>query len=129
VADSGSQYSWIEHLSDQSLRLCVNLDLYPLEVLFRVCYWFTDRCYLFLSSEHSSSVTVHFAKKTIEADLSTIAGEFSNELINQRVRFDIAAETRSIRDLIVAQAFTEADLLDRAETNADYHHDPRGIAE
>lgn len=130
MANSELQLSWIERQSDQSLQLIVNLDLYPLEALFRVCYWFTDRCYLFLDRpEHSSSVTVHFAKKTSETDLSTIAGEFSNELINQRCRFDIAEETRAIRELIVAQAFTEADLLDRAEANADYHQDPRGIAE
>ena len=52
----------------------------------------------------------------------------SNELINQRIRLDIAAETKSIRELIVAQAFAEADLLDRSRSEGDYHDDPRGIA-
>lgn len=123
------QLSWTHSLSEEALEICVNLSVYPLDALFRVCYWFTDRCYLFLTcDEQQLNVTVHIAKKTSEMDLRTIAGEFSNALINQRVRHDVAEETRAIRELIVAQAFAEADLLDRSDSGADYRCDPRGIA-
>jgi His-Xaa-Ser system protein HxsD len=124
-----SQLSWILYVTEDRLDICVNLSLYPLAALFRVCYWFTDRCYLFLTcNEDHSVVTVHFAPKTPANDLAIVAGEFSNELINQKVRLDVAAETQPIRELIVAQAFAEADLLDRSESAADYNEDPKGIA-
>lgn len=129
--------SWVQNVSDEHLAIRVNLDIYPLNALFRVCYLFTDRCYLFLSEDElpseqmatmTNTVRVRFAKKAADCDLYTIAGEFSNELINQKVRFDIAAETGLIREMIVTQAFTEADLADRSHSGADYRDDPRGIS-
>jgi His-Xaa-Ser system protein HxsD len=129
VDTSSPQLSWTQNVREDGLDISVNLSVYPLDALFRVCYWFTDRCYLFLTCDESHSVvTVHFAKKTPDTDLAVTAGEFSNELINQKVRRDVADETRGIRELIVAQAFAEADLLDRSESGADYHLDPRGIS-
>jgi His-Xaa-Ser system protein HxsD len=124
-----SEFPWVKNLADETLQICVNLDLYPPEALFRVCYSFTDRCYLFLDHEEAPAIVkVHFAKRATGCDPAIIAGEFSNELINQKVRLDIAAETRPIRELIVAQAFAEADLLDRSDMEADYRDDPRGIS-
>ena len=121
--------SWVEELSDDTLSIFVDTRVYPLKVLFRTCYLFTDRCYLFLEPhEGSAAVKVEFARKSHNADLRWIAGEFGNELINQKVREDIAAETRPIRELIVAQAFAEADLLDRSASESDYKDDPKGIA-
>lgn len=121
--------SWVRDVSDDSLVMAVDGDLYSREALFRVCYLFTDRCYLFLSQEEGSPVIhVRFTRKSPETDLSRLAGEFSNELINQKVRLDVAAETKAIRELIVAQAFAEADLFGGGESEADYLNDPKGIS-
>lgn len=126
---AATPFTWIKALSEESLSICVDLNVYPLEVLFRVCYGFTGKCYLFLSpAKWHSAVNVDFARKTSDCDLSLIAAEFSNELINQKVRLDIAVETRPIRELIVAQAFAEADFIDHSVSEADYREDPRGIA-
>jgi len=73
-------------------------------------------------------VTVHLTGKTPESDLTLIAGEFSVALIDERVRRDIAAETMSIRELIVAQAFAEADIIDRSGSEGSYIDDPKGVA-
>lgn len=123
------QLSWVQDVSDDGLVVAVNGDLYSREALFRVCYLFTDRCYLFLSQEDGSSIIhVRFTRKSLETDLSRLAGEFSNELINQKVRLDVAAETKAVRELIVAQAFAEADLLGGGDSEADYVNDPRGVS-
>src|SRR5262249_13832382 len=120
---------WVRTTDKSTACIQIQLKVYPLEVLFRVCYAFTDRCYLFLQSdEDDTNVEIWFTRKETGDDLRVVVGDFSNELINQRVRLDIAEETRGIRELIVAQAFAEADLLDRADSLADYHDDPRGIA-
>lgn len=120
---------WLSESSDGEITICVDLRIYTQAALFRVCYLFTDRCYLFLEpNETLSVVSVHLSGKSLSGDLAGIAGEFANELINQRVREDIARETGPIRELIVAQAFAEADLLDRTDSEASYLDDPRGIA-
>jgi len=126
---NSERISWLQEVTDDGLSVFVDTTVYSLEALFRVCYAFTDRCYLFLQQEEGSSVIkVMFTRKTQDCDLPTLVGEFSNELINQRVRLQIAAETRAIRELIVAQAFAEADLLDRSLSEASYVDDPKGIA-
>ena len=120
--------TWIQESSESTLSIFVDTKIYSLEVLFRTCYAFTDRCYLFLEpSDDPQIIAVRFASKGSDSALSITAAEFSNELVNQRVRLDIANETRSIRELIVAQAFAEADLLDRSDSEAGYVDDPRGI--
>ncbi|HEX8148483.1 MAG TPA: His-Xaa-Ser system protein HxsD [Pyrinomonadaceae bacterium] len=126
---SSPQLSWVQAVADDSLVVAVNSDLYSREALFRVCYLFTDRCYLFLVQEENAPVIeVRFTRKSPDTDLSEMAGEFSNELINQKVRLDVAAETKAIRELIVAQAFAEADLLNGGDSEAGYLDDPKGIA-
>jgi His-Xaa-Ser system protein HxsD len=124
------QLPWLKkEVSGESISLRVDLRVYPLQALFATCYVFTDRCYLHLVPEEDMSViVVQLARKLAECDLAAIAGEFSNELINQRVRNDVAAATKAVRDLIVAQAFAEADLLEGSCVNADYNDDPKGIA-
>lgn len=120
--------TWIHESSEGTLSIFVDTKIYSLEVLFRTCYAFTDRSYLFLEpSDDPQIIAVRFASKSSDSALSITAAEFSNELVNQRVRLDIANETRSIRELIVAQAFAEADLLDRSDSEASYVDDPRGI--
>jgi len=126
---SSEKIPWLQEVTDEGLSVRVDTGVYSLEALYRVCYAFTDRCYLFLRPEEGSSVVkVMFTRKTADCDLPMLAGEFSNELINQKVRLQIASETRAMRELIVAQAFAEDDLLDRSLSEAGYAGDPKGIA-
>jgi His-Xaa-Ser system protein HxsD len=93
------------HLLPDGIAYRVDTSLYSREVLFRACYQFTDRCYLFLHGDEGDAVTVDFRGRSPTADLAAVLGDFANELINQKVREDIARETRVVRELIVAKAF------------------------
>jgi len=48
MPDTSARMAWIKHVSDNSVTFEVDTAIYSLEALFRVCYAFTDRCYLFL---------------------------------------------------------------------------------
>src|ERR1700674_4405855 len=99
---------WIEQEDTKHPCIRVDPELYPLPALYKACYSFTDRCYLFLIRESESpNIMVYFAGKSPDTDLRRIVGEFCNELIDQQVRCTIAKETQTIRELIVAQAFAE----------------------
>src|SRR5438105_5569162 len=90
-----------------TLRVELNLDLYPLSVIFKACYLFTDRTFVYLCPASPNRVHVYLKAKLNDHDLRALAGDFLNELVNQRLRFDIATETGKIRELLVAQAFAE----------------------
>jgi His-Xaa-Ser system protein HxsD len=89
-----------------------NTALYSTEAVFRACYQYTDRCFLFLQPTHDG-ILVEFRKRHPSSDLNEMVGSFANELINQRVRADIARETAPIRELIVTQAFAGADFREQ----------------
>ncbi len=111
--------------------IAIELDtsLYGLDAIFRAAYRFTDRCYIFLARvpEASTLVVVTLMAKQPAADLRPLVGELCNELIDQQIRLALAREAGPLRDLIVAQAFAEGNLLDEQRDVGDFESDPLGI--
>ncbi len=98
--------------SNSKITLVVSEDVYSREALLRTCYWFTDRCYLFIT-KGLGDFTVHIsAKAGSEESLSAVEGEFQNSLLDFQLRHDIERETGKIRELLVAKAVAEAGTLD-----------------
>jgi His-Xaa-Ser system protein HxsD len=104
----------------------VDLAIYPLETVLRACHRFTARYYI-TPRVNGGSVIVAFSARDGGAVSDNLRGELANELLDAELRALIAAETKTIRELIVAQAFCEADLLDRRDVESDEWADPRGI--
>jgi len=111
-----------------ALSITIDLTVHPLDVVLRTCHTFTARCYVSAHRDGDTTLIVDFAPREENAPLGGLAGEFSNALLDHHLRALIAEETRPIRELLVAQAFCEADLLDRRDSESDEHADPRGIA-
>jgi His-Xaa-Ser system protein HxsD len=119
---------WAEVASDGCLAVTIDLGVYPLDAVSRCVYEFTDRAFVFLTlSQNETQAVARFKAREPSDDLTSTIGEFSNRLLDHKLRLQIASETRAIRELIVAQAFVEADLLDREESNASFDSDPRKI--
>ena len=102
--------------------------VYSKSSVFRACYKFTDRAYVFLSrpDDDPNSIVVSITSKQIACDPRQIIQEFSNELIDQGTREILEEEFGPIRNLIVAQAFSEGNLLERISP-AKIDDEPRGI--
>jgi His-Xaa-Ser system protein HxsD len=92
--------------------LLIDETIYSKEALLRTCYWFTDRCYLFVSRAGPNKFSVRIRAKAGQPSLESISGDFENALIDHQVRQDIDRNTARLRELIVAKAFAEADLED-----------------
>jgi His-Xaa-Ser system protein HxsD len=118
---------WTETTAS-GLAITVDLTIYPLPVVLRVCHAFTARCYVFARRASDERIVVEVAARDEREALRDLAGDFSNALVDHQLRATVADETRAIRELLVAQAFCEADLLDRRDVESDEREDPRGIA-
>jgi His-Xaa-Ser system protein HxsD len=105
----------------------VDLTIYPLELVLRTCHAFTARCYVSAHTAADGKVEIDLQPRDERDTLRDLAGQFSNALLDARLREIIGDETRAIRELLVAQAFCEADLLDRRDVESDEDADPRGI--
>jgi len=118
-------------LGNQAVALDLDTNLYALPSIFRACYKFTDRCYIFLTREipRPSSVIVTLSTKLSGGEIDAVLGDFCNELIDQQIREDLSLEAGALREMIVAQAFSEGNLLDPQRDDGDYEEDPLGIGQ
>jgi His-Xaa-Ser system protein HxsD len=110
------------------VALEIDTSIYSMDAILRATYKFTDRCYVLLhSNDLPNRCVAHLTAKTAGVNLSALAGEFGNELLDQQLRERLEHQFGPVRSLIVAQAFAEGNLLDRDREDGDYTADPRGI--
>lgn len=69
-----------------------------------------DRAFMLITFE-SDRYWIHLVPKD-GLDAESLVTDFSNSLLENELRTQIATETGQLRQLIVAKAFAEADLLD-----------------
>lgn len=137
-------------LGDGTATLIVHRSLYPTDVLFGAAFVFLDRCYIFLDQVDKDRIKIELNPKP-GRDLTTIVGEFKNELVSQAVRLALAKRTEAVRTMIVGRAIGQslpvaeeqplqtpafpsdlppevAKILAEEEENLDFLDDPLGIA-
>lgn len=105
--------------NDGEIILLVDEAIYARSALLKTCYWFTDRCYIFVSRIDERHFAVNLTAKPDGQALETIAGEFENALLDHQLRFEIGRETAVLRELIVAKAFADGDLLEDPPVGTD----------
>ncbi|HYC60698.1 MAG TPA: hypothetical protein VEK79_14125 [Thermoanaerobaculia bacterium] len=110
------------------MTLTVDLAVYPLELVLRTCHAFMARCFVHPRMANQGLLSIELVARDEGDALHDLSGELANALLDAHVRMIVAEETRAIRELLVAQAFCEADLLDRRSVEGDEYDDPRGIA-
>jgi His-Xaa-Ser system protein HxsD len=103
-----------EPASADDLTLHVDESIYHKTAVLRACYWFTDRCYIFVERSSRGILAIRFTAKdgASQESLHTIEGEFTNALLDFELRRQIDEQTGQIRELIVAKALAEAGTLD-----------------
>jgi His-Xaa-Ser system protein HxsD len=94
-------------LSDRTVTLNVSEDLFEIDAIYGAAYLFVDRCWLFMTRPEDGVVGVNLKTKddADEAALEALAGEFSNELLNQAIRIQITESTSTLREYTMARAF------------------------
>lgn len=123
------------------LSFVVKQSLYPLDVVYAVCYSYLDKAYIYLDQKEKNSVSVTMIAKegTSRAELEKIKGEFHNDLIFSALRHDISKKNKRIREGIVFAALFSAqgndpdtlleggDIIEE-EVDDKWQEDPLGIA-
>jgi His-Xaa-Ser system protein HxsD len=95
---------------DQGLLMEVDLEVYGLPALLKVAYKFTNRCFVHLQHRRDRIVEVRFRPKERQVPLDLVAGEFCNELLDQRLRETISRESEPVRNLVLAHALSGVGL-------------------
>jgi His-Xaa-Ser system protein HxsD len=114
------------------LSIEIDTQLYSASAAMRAAYKFTDRYHVALqrpSDSAESRLTVILRPKSASqiVDEPRLRGDFLNELLDQRLRETLEAEFGAVRELIVAQAFADTNLLDPTREDGNYIDDALGI--
>lgn len=118
--------------SPMAVSIEVDTQLYALPAIHRAAYKFTGRFHVSLrrlDDDNNPRVIITLTAKSasVAVDEPLLTGDFLNELLDQALRERLEAEFGPVRELIVAQAFSEANLLDPARDDGDYDNDPLSI--
>ena len=89
------------------ITIIVSPKIYPLEVIYRVCYQFTDHYYLWLEPQDNGDVCVRISPKSGSMTPGQMRGEFGNALIDYAIRWSVARETQKVREILVSAALAE----------------------
>ena len=102
-----SQLQLHYELGSRTASFVVDETLYPLEALYGACYLFVESCFVYLERPEDKRVLLRLKAKgdATEAELEALVGEFSNELLNQVIRFRVSESTAQIREYTMARAF------------------------
>lgn len=99
----------------KELSLVVDCRLYPEEVVFKAVYWYGDRYDVRIDRSGDDALTVNL--RPLGSDLSdevasALEERFYRDLIDHRTRHIVSKETASIRELLVAKAFSHSEEFD-----------------
>ena len=101
--------------------------LYRLDAIKKACYRFLADYNVHID-DHETAVTVTLVERTQGKPKRFDADQLSTEVLDQELREQVLTETQSMRDLILAQAFSNMPLVDPIGEDADFREDPLNIA-
>ncbi|WP_223641930.1 His-Xaa-Ser system protein HxsD [Corallococcus sp. EGB] len=100
---------------DGRIPLTLDLRVYRLTAVQKASYRFAEHFTVLLGApeEHRLSVTCLFRPDTREPEALDAVRRYFQELLDQELREQIGEETRAVRALILAQAFSRTNLIRR----------------
>lgn len=111
--DSGFEASAPLTFRDGAVQALLDLRVYRLVAVQKAAYRFAERCTALLGSPEDQRLPVRFVFRTgtFEPEALETLHLFFQELLDQELREQIGEETRAVRALIIAQAFSKTDLI------------------
>jgi His-Xaa-Ser system protein HxsD len=106
--------------------LSISRAVYSRRSVLAAAYKFSDRCAILVDEDGGDRWAVYLIAPP-EGDVKRHLTLFVSELVDQALRDTLELEFGDLRTLIVAQAFSEGNLLDPTRDTADDSRDPNGI--
>jgi His-Xaa-Ser system protein HxsD len=105
--------------TDGSLVAKFDRHVYRLSAIKKAAYKYGGLFHI-LIEDSDEFIAVTLKPTDACQDENVAAGEFCNEVLDQELREEIAAETNGIRDLLLAHSFSKTSLIDLELETEDY---------
>ncbi len=108
-----------ETIKWKKFELLIDIKIYKKDIIFKTAYLFLDKWYFFFKNNNSKEMVVQFTLKEWEKNkLEDIIKDFSNELLNNMLRWIVAKENKDIRSEIITSSIKNS--LREAELPNDW---------
>ena len=100
---------------DGSVCVVIDTRVYRMAAVQKAAYRMADKCTVVVGGvdDHRLPIRLTFRSGTTEEQALVTARLFFQELLDQELREQVGGETRAMRDLILAHAFSRTDLVRR----------------
>jgi His-Xaa-Ser system protein HxsD len=122
-----SHTGWNTRFSPSETVIDLDATVYRLSAIKKAAYKFGDKCHVRVSTAESSHIRVELKAKNTNEDMVRLSGDFCNEVLDQELREVVAEETATMRNLLLAQAFSATSLIDALGDEGSFRTDPLGI--
>jgi His-Xaa-Ser system protein HxsD len=123
ILDSRPVPAWV--VGDNAAAISISRDLYSRRAVLAAAYKLSDRCAVLVDTDGEDRWVMYLITRP-GADVQSFMPLLIRELGDQGLRDQLEQEFGSVRTLIVAQAFSEGNLLDPQRDDADDRLDPHG---
>ena len=106
-------------MPDGSFVARFDRNVYRLNAVKKAAYTYGNIFHVSIE-EADGFVVVSLWPSSSNTDPEEAVGRFCNEVLDQELREEIAAETNGIRDLLLAHAFSKTSLIDSELETSDY---------
>ena len=90
-------------IKDNYAEITLKKDIYPLVSIEKALSNIMEDFYIKIDSDNENIIIKIFSREKVD-NLEKIIGEFYNELLRESLRYNIAMETKDLRNLIVGRA-------------------------
>lgn len=104
-----------------------DLNSFRLSAIKKAAYRFSGKYRIEFQSAPINQVVVTMTRLDGVSAADCFGMVFENEVLDQELREIVAEETKVVRDILLAQAFSGISLIDPEGETADYNSDPLNI--
>lgn len=108
-------------IKNNCAEILLSKEIYPLVSVKKALANFMEDTYIKIDS-NKDKIVVQIALQEDKKNLEKIIGEFYNELLRESLRYNIAIETKHLRELIVGRALYTT-CIDLEENQEEKHND------
>jgi His-Xaa-Ser system protein HxsD len=105
---------FLNGIKDDEIFVFVDISIYSKDSIFKCLYWYSDKFHVNVS--HASENILRISVKQISTELLSmqekedILIKLERDLIDYNLRDIVTKETKNIRDLLVAKAFSNGEF-------------------
>ena len=89
-------------IENEYIKIILDVDIYPIIVIEKTISNFLDIAFAKIEKENNKIIVKLVLNS--EQNINNIVGKFYNELLEESLRYNIARETKDLRELIVGRA-------------------------